>query len=600
MSKEKISSQEIIDHVSAKASVSKRAAEEFLKVMISTIEDALLAGEPVKIKGFGTFKLQWNEPRKSVNVQTGEEFVLDGYYKVTFAPEASLKELVNEPFAHLEPVLLDASNNFVVPEEPVIANDVPDPLRVFAEQASEINDLLSELRSMSTPITKGSDEESLLYETSADYLSTDAEEDHEEIFVASEPERTLSLQAEYVFDDDGPLYDTDDEIAEEISEAHNEVEGGVSQAESIAAVVVEPDAVDEKEKEVVEEEYPLVSIVSPDFESDYEPVMVLPLVDEYEEDDQELLSQESAEDDVADYQLMAEDPTTDLNDSDVVSHSFVSEVANVSEEDLSTGVDEAEVNEPVVLQAEAADVDHEAKVEVEEPFVYVPRVAVLAEDKPTVVYDRNEDDLDLEKTPFMQGAKRKRRKTAVWVVGVLLLIALFATSFVLYGIYQPVTNYVNETLGIQPARVTVKVAPKPKPAPKVTKTVVIPKDTTQKDTFKVSEVDVKQAPKAQKQAVDTLQQLFDKRSYENSLASEQAKKDSKLTALALKYYGHKDFWVYIYEANKERIDDPEHLMTGTLIRIPKLDKKLIDPKNPKCISKAKDLAEKNLPGKVLK
>ena len=84
------------------------------------------------------------------------------------------------------------------------------------------------------------------------------------------------------------------------------------------------------------------------------------------------------------------------------------------------------------------------------------------------------------------------------------------------------------------------------------------------------------------------------------MASEQAKKDSKLTALALKYYGHKDFWVYIYEANKERIDDPEHLMTGTLIRIPKLDKKLIDPKNPKCISKAKDLAEKNLPGKVLK
>ena len=50
MSKEKISSQEIIDHVSAKASVSKRAAEEFLKVMISTIEDALLAGETVMIK----------------------------------------------------------------------------------------------------------------------------------------------------------------------------------------------------------------------------------------------------------------------------------------------------------------------------------------------------------------------------------------------------------------------------------------------------------------------------------------------------------------------------------------------------------------------
>lgn len=600
MSKEKISSQEIIDHVSAKASVSKRAAEEFLKVMISTIEDALLAGEVVKIKGFGTFKLQWNEPRKSVNVQTGEEIVLDGYYKVTFAPEVSLKELVNEPFAHLEPVLLDASNNFVVPEEPVVANDVPDPLRVFAEQASEINDLLSELRSMSAPIAKEVHEERLLDETSADYLSADAEEEPEEIFVATELGQTLSLQAEYVFDDDGPLYDTDEEFAEEILETHKEAEGAVLQAELIAVVVGEPDAVEEKEKEVIEEEYPLVDVVSPDFESDYEPVMVLPLVDEYEEDDLDSSSQEPVEDVVVDYQLVAEDPTTDLKDSDVVSPSFVAEVASEGDE-VSTGVDVAEANEPVAFQAEPADVDHdELKVEVEEPFVYVPRVAVLAEDKPTVVYDRNEEDLDLDKTPFMQGVKRKRRKTAVWVVGILLLIALFATSLVLYSVYQPVTNYVNEMLGIQPARVTVKVAPKPKPAPKVAKTVVIPKDTTKKDTFKVAEADVKQAPKAQKQAVDTLQLLFDKRSYENSLASEQAKKDSKLTAFALKYYGHKDFWVYIYEANKERIDDPEHLMTGTLIRIPKLDKKLIDSKNQKCLSKAKDLAGKYLPGKVLK
>ena len=40
MSKEKLSSQEIIDIVATKASVSKRASEEFLKVMISTIEEA--------------------------------------------------------------------------------------------------------------------------------------------------------------------------------------------------------------------------------------------------------------------------------------------------------------------------------------------------------------------------------------------------------------------------------------------------------------------------------------------------------------------------------------------------------------------------------
>ena len=50
MIKEKISSQEIIDLVASKASVSKRAAEEFLKVMIASVEEGLLAGEIVKIK----------------------------------------------------------------------------------------------------------------------------------------------------------------------------------------------------------------------------------------------------------------------------------------------------------------------------------------------------------------------------------------------------------------------------------------------------------------------------------------------------------------------------------------------------------------------
>ena len=81
MIKEKISSQEIIDLVASKASVSKRAAEEFLKVMIATVEEALLGGDVVKIKNFGTFKLQWNESRKSVNVQTGEEITLLAGYR---------------------------------------------------------------------------------------------------------------------------------------------------------------------------------------------------------------------------------------------------------------------------------------------------------------------------------------------------------------------------------------------------------------------------------------------------------------------------------------------------------------------------------------
>ena len=147
MTKEKISSQEIIDLIASKASVSKRAAEEFLKVMIASVEEGLLAGEIVKIKNLGTFKLQWNEPRKSVNIHTREEITITGYFKVVFVPDAALKGQVNEPFAHLEPVVLegDSIKNEII-EEP---ETVSDPLRIFNEQAFEIKNLISEIQALS-------------------------------------------------------------------------------------------------------------------------------------------------------------------------------------------------------------------------------------------------------------------------------------------------------------------------------------------------------------------------------------------------------------------------------------------------------------------
>ena len=38
--------------------------------------------------------------------------------------------------------------------------------------------------------------------------------------------------------------------------------------------------------------------------------------------------------------------------------------------------------------------------------------------------------------------------------------------------------------------------------------------------------------------------------------------------IALKYYGHKLFWVYIYEYNKAVIKDPNNIPIGTVIDIP--------------------------------
>jgi hypothetical protein len=92
------------------------------------------------------------------------------------------------------------------------------------------------------------------------------------------------------------------------------------------------------------------------------------------------------------------------------------------------------------------------------------------------------------------------------------------------------------------------------------------------------------------QPVDSLQLLFDNpRVYTEFIASERIKFGSRLTLISRRYYGSKDFWVYIYEANKEKIPNPDQIAQGTLIRIPRLDARLIDVSNPRCLTKAKEL-----------
>ncbi len=144
MSKDKIHLTVLSEQLAHQAGISRKAAEEFLKLLSETIEETLLNRESVKIKGLGTFKLQWNEPRKSVDVNTGAEIVIEGYHKVTFAPEASLKDAVNEPYAHLETVVLDIEN---VLEKPSVAEEETkgQSFDYFSEQASEIKGILSEI-----------------------------------------------------------------------------------------------------------------------------------------------------------------------------------------------------------------------------------------------------------------------------------------------------------------------------------------------------------------------------------------------------------------------------------------------------------------------
>jgi len=104
---EKINIQELTEQFAESKGIQKKDAENYIKEFFKLIEKALNNERYVKIKGFGTFKLIEVDSRESINVNTGERIEIQGHTKITFTPDASLKDLVNKPFAHFESVVLN-------------------------------------------------------------------------------------------------------------------------------------------------------------------------------------------------------------------------------------------------------------------------------------------------------------------------------------------------------------------------------------------------------------------------------------------------------------------------------------------------------------
>ena len=106
MADEKLNSQDLIEILVNKHGLKKENAETFLKEFFLTIEEGLEKDSLVKVKGLGTFKLIEVKSRESINVNTGERFEIQGHTKVSFTPEASIRDAINKPFAHFETIIL--------------------------------------------------------------------------------------------------------------------------------------------------------------------------------------------------------------------------------------------------------------------------------------------------------------------------------------------------------------------------------------------------------------------------------------------------------------------------------------------------------------
>ncbi|MBR1922810.1 MAG: HU family DNA-binding protein [Paludibacteraceae bacterium] len=68
--------------------------------------------------------------------------------------------------------------------------------------------------------------------------------------------------------------------------------------------------------------------------------------------------------------------------------------------------------------------------------------------------------------------------------------------------------------------------------------------------------------------------------YSQLITTERITPGSRLAWIAKKYYGDRELWVFLYDANKDHLNHPSHILIGTPIRVPVLDEHLLDTSNP--------------------
>ncbi|MGM0546031.1 MAG: HU family DNA-binding protein [Bacteroidota bacterium] len=125
---EKITFGELIEAIAEETDNSKKFTHDFLKNFVEVINGGLEEDGKVNIAGFGKFKLRHVDEREGYNPQTNEKMTIPAHNKIVFKPYKDLREVVNAPYAHMEPTLLDNSSESGIKAEhnaDTTSNDSP-------------------------------------------------------------------------------------------------------------------------------------------------------------------------------------------------------------------------------------------------------------------------------------------------------------------------------------------------------------------------------------------------------------------------------------------------------------------------------------------
>ena len=235
----KVTFPELVEQVAQYANTSKRMSELFLKELFATISQSLIDGESVKVKGIGTFKLTEVSPRKSVDVNTGEEIEIPGHKKLSFAPDKDMAEAINQPFMHFETEILDDD----VTDDQLAAIDAGEPTEAPAE-AAPVEEETDDTEPPAAEAPVAAEEEVVMPPV---FVAPVEEPESEE--AETEAEAPVEPSEEVPAEEEAPAEVPVQEPADEPEEAVSEEE-----AEPEPVTEVEPSAVAEPEDEAEDAE----------------------------------------------------------------------------------------------------------------------------------------------------------------------------------------------------------------------------------------------------------------------------------------------------------------------------------------------------------
>ena len=249
--------QDIAKVIATKYGLKISDSKTFINTFMDLVNEGLQEDGLVKIKGFGTFKIIEVKDRESINVTTGERFLIPGRNKVTFTPDSVMKEMVNKPFSQFDTVILNDGVDFTDLEqqmEDIVDNEVVEDIESVPVEHTPSDEVIS---TMFVPMQT---EEVPIEENQNEEVAT-GEEPITEQAISEKPieENEIGELQDHVFSDVETPEDEEfvPEVEEQVDEPVPEVEGQDNETVSDVKTVADESIQEEslQEKPIMEETF---------------------------------------------------------------------------------------------------------------------------------------------------------------------------------------------------------------------------------------------------------------------------------------------------------------------------------------------------------